>query len=382
MASESLRIAIDGRPALWLRTGIGTIAFNVLKNIQNVDRVNQYFAYFNTDSDVEISRRLSIESRMGGPRHKLAWANTWLPRQLSRDGIDVFITFLDKELPLVPTRARVVSMVHDLIPLKFPSTVFRNAAHRLYYTELIRASARRSDIILTNSEYSRQEIVSGLGLPESKVRRITLGVDSIPQADDQTHVSQVLHRYSLRRPFVIALGATEPRKNNLRVIEAARRLFADHPDLQLAIAGDNWRGHVFDSGLLDDRVRLLGYVSQEDLPILMQSAEVLAFPSLHEGFGFPVIEAMALGVPVVTSNVTALPEVAGGAALLVNPNHVDEIAAALGRILENPDLAADLSRRGLARAAHFRWETTCSEIVAICEALVNRHEWRREPVAL
>lgn len=380
MVNEPLRIAIDGRPALWPRTGIGTIAYHVLKHIQNFDHVNQYFAYFNTDLDVEFSRRLDIESRIGGPRHKLAWANTWLPLQLSRDGIDIFITFLDKELPFVPTRARVVSMVHDLIPLNFPSTVFRNAAHRLYYTALIRASARRSDIVLTNSEYSRQEIVSGLKVPGNKVRKITLGVDSTKLAG-QAQIAQVLRRHSLRQPFLIALGATEPRKNNAQVIEAARRLFADYPDLQLAIAGSNWRGRTFDSSLLNDRVRLLGYVSQEDLPVLMQSAEALVFPSLHEGFGLPVIEAMALGLPVVTSNVTALPEVAGGAALLVNPDSVDEIVAAIRLILENRDLAADLGRRGRARAADFRWESTCSELVVMCEGLVNGNEWRRESVA-
>lgn len=379
MASERFRIAIDGRPAQWPRTGIGTIARNVLAVLPDFDKVNQYFAYFNANPEIERSYHSSLDTRFGGPSHKLIWANTWLPGQLSRDRIDIFITFLDKELPLIPTRTSIVCMVHDLIPLRFPSTVFRNAAHRLYYNALIRAAARRADLILTNSDHSLREIVSGLDVPETKICKITLGVDVTPTTD-RARVEDVLRRHNLHQPFVLALGGTEPRKNNARVIQAFRGLAADHPDLQLAIAGSNWRGRVFESSLLDDRVHLLGYVSQDDLPIVMQSAEALVFSSLHEGFGFPVIESMALGTPVIASCVTALPEVAGGAALLVDPNHVDEIAAAIHLILENRDLAADLSRRGRARAGHFRWETTCSELVAACEALMNGHECRRDPV--
>jgi glycosyltransferase involved in cell wall biosynthesis len=358
---------------------MGTIAQNVLAKLPDFDPVNQYFAYFNVDSDVESIRSSSLEIRFGGPSHKLAWANTWLPRQLSRDRIDIFVTFLDKELPFVPTRARVISMVHDLIPLQFPSTTFRNAAHRWYYNVLIRAAARRADLILTNSDYSRREIISGLDLPETKVRKITLGVEMTPFAD-RARVASALGRYRIRQPFLLALGGTEPRKNNARVIAAFHKSASAYPDLQLAIAGSNWRGHVFESSLLSERVRLLGYVSQDDLPLVMQSAEALVFPSLYEGFGLPVVESMALGTPVITSSVTALPEVAGGAALLVNPNDVDEMAAAVRLILDNRDLAADLSRRGRARSAHFRWDTTCCEIAAICEALMHGQKCSREPV--
>src|ERR1700676_4012196 len=178
MVPGELRIAIDGRPALWARTGIGTIACNVLQRIQAIDHTNRYFAYFDGDAPSVATKRFPIESRHGGPRQKLVWANTWLPRQLRRDNIDVFVTFFDKELPFSPTRARIVSMVHDLIPLRFPDVVFRNTAHRLYYNALIRASARRSDLILTNSEFSKQEIVTQLGTEEGKVYKIALGVSA------------------------------------------------------------------------------------------------------------------------------------------------------------------------------------------------------------
>lgn len=235
---EQLRIAIDGRPALWPRTGIGTIAGNVLKRIQTADRESQYFAYFDDSSTGPAEKRFQIECRHGGSRQKLVWANTWPPRQLQRDNIDVFVTFLDKELPLLPTRARIVTMVHDLIPLRYPDAAFRNSAHEVYYKTLIRASVRRSDLILTNSEFSQQEIVRELGVDESKIRKITLGVD-VPDPLGKAQTVNALHRYGLTRPFVIALGSTEPRKNNWRVIEAMHLLRPEHPNLLLAIAGIN-----------------------------------------------------------------------------------------------------------------------------------------------
>ncbi len=381
MSRDGFRIAIDGRPALWPRTGIGTIARNVLKRIQLFDDSNQYFAYFDRDPGAAAGNGHSIENRWGGPRQKLVWANTWLPRQLRYDDIDVFVTFLDKDLPLAPTRARIVSMVHDLIPLKFPDVVFRNPVHRLYYNALIRASTRRADMILTNSEFSKREIVTELGADESKIYKITLGVDEAGPID-QAQVTDVLRRCDLTRPYLLALGSTEPRKNNRRVIEAMRRLQSDHPDLQLAIAGSNWRGVEFDPAMIDGRVRLLGHVADDDLPSLMQSAEMLVFPSLHEGFGLPVIEAMALGVPVVTSTAAALPEVAGDAALFADPNSADKIAAQMKRVLEDRALAENLRTRGLERARQFRWETTCAELASACSALMERRELRSLPLAL
>ena len=296
--------------ALWPRTGTGTIARGVLRHIAASDPCHRYFAYFDRSPDPWSAQWPGIRVAHGGPRHKLLWANTWLLYRLWRDQIDVYVTFLDKEMPFLPTRARVACMIHDLIPLRFPDVVFRNAAHRVYYTTFIKAASRRADLILTNSEFSRSEIVSELRVSESKVQPITLGVDAPPSWSAEPS-AQVLQRYQLARPYVLSLGSTEPRKNNRRVIEAMRLLSQQHSGPLLAIAGSPWRGAAFAPEPQDDRVRLLGHVPDEDLPVLFANAELLAFPSFYEGFGFPVIEAMAAGVPVVTSNVTALPEVAG-----------------------------------------------------------------------
>lgn len=381
MSEPGLRIAIDGRPALWPRTGIGTIAHGVLANMQKLDLGGEVYAYFDADPGERRQNYGRVRCAHGGPRHKLLWSNTWLVRQLKRDAADVLVTFLDKEIPLLPTRARIVTMVHDLIPLRFPQVVFRNAAHRLYYETLIRAAAQRSDMILTNSEFSRREIVAGLGVQEAKVQKVSLGVEKAgPLAVEE--VDAVLLRLGLKRPFVLAVGSTEPRKNNGQVIEAMRRLALRHPRLRLAIAGAAWRGIPFEPGSLDARVHLLGHVADPDMPLLMSAAEMLVFPSLHEGFGFPVLEAMSLGVPVVTSRATALPEVGGDAVLYTDPNSAADIAAQMHRILADAELAATLRSKGRERAMLFRWEKTCAEIAMLCAGLTASRPWSREPVML
>lgn len=372
LPKEKIRIAIDGRPALWPRSGIGTIAHNVLKRIARLDPDNSYYFYFDRRPGCSAREVGAARIRYGGPSQKLAWANTFLPVQLRRDHINVYLSFLDKEIPVFRGGTKYVSMVHDVIPLLFPDTVFRNLAHRLYYTGLLRASTSRSELVLTNSDHSKRELVMNLGLAPEKVRAIRLGVEAVPHAD-LGRISEVLGKYSIRRPYVFAVGSTEPRKNNNSVIRAFQKVRGRFPQLQLVIAGRLWRGQQFDRALLDDRIVQTGFVADEDMPTLFGAAEVFVFPSLHEGFGFPVIEAMAQGVPVITSNVTALPEVAGDAALCCDPASVDNIAAAMERVLTNRDLAECLRNRGILRAKSFHWDSTCIEIAAACSQVGAAH---------
>jgi glycosyltransferase involved in cell wall biosynthesis len=170
---------------------------------------------------------------------------------------------------------------------------------------------------------------------------------------------------------VLALGSATPSKNNATVIKAFRKIERKIPSLSLVIAGKNWHEVPFDPELLDDRVILTGFIGDEDLPVLLQAADLFAFPSLHEGFGLPVIEAMAAGVPVITSNVTALPEVGGDAALYVDPGSVTELAEKMELLLTHHDLAAEMKRKGLIRAQSFQWDTTCRETADACMELCD-----------
>jgi alpha-1,3-rhamnosyl/mannosyltransferase len=362
---KNLKIAIDGRPALRPRTGVGVIVHNVLRKIAAIDRGPEYFFYFDSDPGERISEYSGAAIAFGGPSQELLWTNTFLARQLRRDGIDVYVSFLEKEVPFFRGPTKYISMVHDLIPLRFPEVAFRNAMHALYYRALIRTSVRASDIVLTNSDYSRQEIVSTLHADPGKVRKIVLGVEpAVPLSESR--ISGVLEKYRIRKPYLFALGSTEPRKNNARVIEAFRGLERQFPELGLVIGGGEWRGQRFDPALLDDRTRIIGFIDDADLPALYHEAALFVFPSLHEGFGFPVIEAMTYGTPVITSRVAALPESGGLAALYCDPYSVEDLMEKIRSVLTQPGLSYQMRAAGAEHVAGFRWETTCRQVAAAC----------------
>lgn len=365
-----LRIAIDGRPALWPRTGIGTIVKNVLLRLAHSDTGNDYYFYFDRRPEFTATQVGAVRIRYQEGLHPLLWVNTYVPIQLQRDRIDIYLSFLEKDVPFFTRDTKYISMVHDLIPLLFPDTVFRSSIHKLYYSRMLRASTSQSDLILTNSEHSKCEIVTALGIPRSKLHTIRLGVDPVP-CQDRATIAGVLRKYSIRQPYIFALGSTEPRKNNAAVIRAFRLIRSQFPLLQLVIAGKPWRGRQFDPALLDDGIVQTGFVADDEMYSLYRAAEAFVFPSLHEGFGLPLIEAMACGVPVIASNVAALPEVAADAALYCDPRSDSSIATALADVLSNPVLAGDLRVKGLSRAQLFKWEDTCFQIAAACAKVGN-----------
>jgi glycosyltransferase involved in cell wall biosynthesis len=188
-------------------------------------------------------------------------------------------------------------------------------------------------------------------------------------------VAPILREYGVEPPYILYVGALESRKNLPRLLEAYARLRAWSPQWRLVIVGARkWKfSPIFDTVqrlALEGHVTFTGYVADEHLPALFTGADLFAFPSLYEGFGLPVLEAMACGAPVVTSNTSSLPEVAGDAALLVDPYDVEQIAQAMWLVLSQPALAAQLRAKGLARAAQFTWERTARETIAVYERVL------------
>jgi glycosyltransferase involved in cell wall biosynthesis len=186
----------------------------------------------------------------------------------------------------------------------------------------------------------------------------------------------VLARHGLRRPFLVAVGNLQPRKNLARLVEAYALIRQKHRDVQLVIVGpvgfrSSWvQRTIVDRGL-SEFVRLLGYVEAEDLVALYNAATALVYPSVYEGFGLPVVEAMACGRPVIAADTSSLPEVVGSAGLLVDPFDVSAIAAAMERLIADPRLAAELGARGLAQAARFSWRQTASAALRTYEAVCD-----------
>jgi glycosyltransferase involved in cell wall biosynthesis len=232
------------------------------------------------------------------------------------------------------------------------------------------------DAVITVSRQSCQDLIKYLPVNPKKINVIPEAASLHFHPLNEAEYLPALERHGIRRPYILSVGSLEPRKNLLRLLEAYARLEGSRPSLVIAGARNYWKSSPVVETVsrlgLEQHVRFTGYVEDADLPALYSAASLFVFPSLYEGFGLPVLEAMACGTPVVTSSVSSLPEVAGDAALLVDPRDVDAIASAMRRILDDSDLAADLRARGLARAAQFSWERTARETLAVYEKVLGK----------
>ncbi len=280
--------------------------------------------------------------------------------------------------PFLGPRAGIprIVTIHDTFAYVHPET--HNRLDNVRYRWQLPYTARRADAVITVSECSRHDLMCYLGLEAKHVHVIPEGVDPRfkPIADDGARQA-VLARYRITPPYLLYVGGINARKNIVRLFEAYTRVRESQPDVTLVIGGKRqWQTHEIDATFrrldLASHVHFTGYVDDADLPALYSAADAFVFPSLYEGFGIPPLEAMACGTPVVTSNVSSLPEVVGDAALTVDPYDVAGLAAAIGRVLADTALRADLRQRGIERAAQFTWERTARETLAIYEQVLAR----------
>lgn len=280
-------------------------------------------------------------------------------------------------LPLIHPRASVVT-VHDLGYIHYPEA--HKPGDRRYLDWSTRWNARQAAAVLADSEATRADLVRAYGACEAKIHVVYLGRDeSLKQVTNPLRLASMRARYDLAQRYLLYVGTLQPRKNLERVVQAFERL-CDRPelaDLQLVLAGQ--KGWLYDSLFqqvaragLSERVIFPGYIPDDDLPGLLSAATAFVYPSLYEGFGIPVLEAGGCGVPVITSNTSSLPEVAGDAALLVDPHDVDAIADAMYRVVTDPALAAELARRGRENVKRFSWEKCAWETLAVLESVANK----------
>ncbi|RME31003.1 MAG: glycosyltransferase family 1 protein, partial [Thermoflexia bacterium] len=282
----------------------------------------------------------------------------------------VYVVPLATSLPAVVT-------VHDLSFLRFPH--FFRPANRLYLSLFTRLSVRRARRVLAVSFHTAKETERLLGIRGAKLRVVYHGVDPVFRPLPPEEVAAFRIRQELPEQFVLYVGTLEPRKNLVRLVQALARFpETDRPFLVLAGARGWCDEEIFatvERLNLGDRVLFPGYVPNEELPLWYNAARVFAYPSLYEGFGMPVLEALACGTPVLTSETSSLPEAAGDGALLVDPNDVGAIADGLHRLLTDQVLRETLRERGLAHAARFSWARTALETVALYrEALAEGGE--------
>ena len=273
-------------------------------------------------------------------------------------------------------RYKRVTTIHDAIPLVTPQ--LQPLATRLIFRTLIPAARYSADAVITVSQAAAQDIRHYAGIPAHKLHVTPNGIRPEPTPSPE-QCEACLQRLDIQRPYLLYVGNLAPRKNLARVLEAFMQLQqdSDAPEaaLQLVIVGPaSWRAHeTFALAEQSAQVRFTDYVSDEDLQVLYHRASALVFPSLYEGFGLPVLEAMQQGTPVITSNTSSLPEVAGDAALLVDPEDSQAIAAAVRRIISDPAYSAALVAKGRERVKQFSWQTTASLTLELYQQLCKHN---------
>jgi glycosyltransferase involved in cell wall biosynthesis len=258
--------------------------------------------------------------------------------------------------------APVVFTVHDLNHIDRPenSSPFK----RLYYATVLKRSCRSAAAILTVSDFSRRRIIEWSGVPPEKVVNVRCGVDDKYRLD--------VPPYKFPFPYLLCVSNRKGHKNEFKTVEAFARAKAI-AGVRLVFTGTPTPRLVecINSHHIDERVHFVGAIPEAQLPSLYRSAEALIFASFYEGFGLPVLEAMACGTPVVTSNSSALPEVAGDAALLIDPASVEQIANAIERVMNDTSLRQQLRQKGLTQAARFSWNDTASKVREILRITIR-----------
>jgi glycosyltransferase involved in cell wall biosynthesis len=370
-----VRISIDARKIHDF--GIGTYIRNLLQHLARIDQQTEYVLFCSAD-DTGIARSLganfrTVCERAGAYSLREQFS---IPFKVKRERPDLFHE-PHYVLPLL-TPGRTIVTIHDCIHLRFPH-YFRGELGRAYARASLWTAAHKSDRILTVSEASKRDILRFFRVKPEKIVVIYNAIDErFAVEPDEAHIVRTRERYQLHDQFVLYVGNIKPHKNLERLIEAFHRVRSQGLDhLKLLIIGDEISRlqtlrRAVHRHKLHTHVRFLGFVPLETLAVLYRLASVFVFPSLYEGFGLPPLEAMASGTPVVTSNVSSLPEVVGDAAVLVDPYDPEAIADGMMRALTDDALRAELRARGLERARAFSWDRSVRHIRDIYQEVACR----------
>jgi len=373
-----MKIGINARQIQNRHTGPENYMLNLILNLKRIDKNNEYVLFFGKDRPVpEAILNAGFDydiSRM--PTHnqllKILWAHLYLPNRIRAHRIDLFhepsfVAPVFKRCPMVTT-------VYDIAHLYFPFCYTRRT--RAYLNRLLPRSIRQSDLLIAISESTKNDIIDHFGIPPEKVHVVHGGVDPVYRTiEDEERLEEVRKAYRIKGDFILTVGGITPRKNLIRLIRAFKMLRDDRKiDCQLVIVGK--KGWLYEgvfkeaaaSGL-EDSIIFCDYIPKDHLLYLYNAAAVFAYPSLYEGFGLPILEAMACGCPVVASNRSSMPEVCGKAALLIDPEDVEGLSEALFKAVTDSPLREDLIKEGYKQVEKFSWERAADKTLAVYKRL-------------
>ncbi|MBI5749469.1 MAG: glycosyltransferase family 4 protein [Nitrospinae bacterium] len=368
-------IGIDGRELERGKvTGIGRYLLNFLKYATNARREYQFILYGNQFTHLDYkSPNLTLKIIL--ERITATWDHILLPAHLKNDRVDIFLSPYIKAAIFSP--CPYITTIHDLLFLSTPDyTGWRYKPYNEVFKIFGRIVSKRASAIITDSEYSKKDIIKIFGVDEEKINVISLGIsDEYKPVTNLYSIEKIKNIYNIKGKYILYVGNFKPHKNVKRLIEAFAGINKDFSDIKLVLGGKRDKfvpslEELSEKLEIRDSVIFTDFIKDEDLPYLYSGAELFIYPSLYEGFGLPVLEAMACGTPVICSNTTSLPEVAWDAGILINPEDVKSMASAISKLLKDDMMREDLKIKGLNRAKEFTVEKYSSKILSLIESII------------
>jgi len=377
-----MKIGFDISAQSLPRSGVGHYQINLLNALLKIDHENFYnlyaFNFRNRQRFKEIkfpSDNYKVKVVPIPQRLITLW---WFmadfpPLEKVAGKCDIYQV---SEICIQPVKkAKRVAFVHDLTTILFPehhvkSNVF---LHKMRFKNI-----HKVDAILTNSEYTRRDIINHLHIKPDKVFVTYLGADERFKPATDSEIGAVISKYSLKQPYILFVGTLEPRKNVKMLIQAFNVLKQQKKiPHKLVLAGQKGWDYeeifqAIEGSRFKSEIQYIGYIPDDELPALLTGSEVFVYPSLYEGFGLPVLEAMQCGAPVITSNVSSMPEIGGNACVYFNPNAPDELIDKIFTVLNSNELRKTLSEKGINRAKFFSWEKCAEETLKVYETIAGR----------
>lgn len=365
-----MKIAIDGNLMVGKKTGMGTVVYNVLKYWRRTLNV-KVTVYVPDSLDKEYAELLSnngIEIKQLEKVNYLKWEQIVLPKAIRVDKPDVL--WCPYNTAPLSLSCKSIVTINDVIymhvRLNSASTLYKKLGI-IYRKTIVPKAARKADKVITISKYAKNEIISCFPYCRDKTKVIYLGQDVSNECLNATDKEKFFKRFNIRDNYILGFGSIEKRKNSMRLVKAYEALPGSLKNIyQLVLFGFRGYEESEEKKYIEDHqlknIVLLSYVSDEEKNTLYRNSTCFVFPSLSEGFGLPVLEAFSNDAPVITSNTTSLPEVAGGAAILVNPKKIGEIKNSIEKVLSDSDLRDEMVKKGKEQLPKFDWKVTADNI--------------------
>jgi glycosyltransferase involved in cell wall biosynthesis len=380
-----MKIAIDVRTILPNRSGVGNYVLNLIQNLRQVDPGPIYY-FLAQKKNMPLLGHLAREQNpfltlFSHENHPMSdfWEHFILPLRLKEMGIHVF----HGPASLIPFRkdhCGLIVTIHDLVAFLFPETI--PLKYGAYMRYILRQAVKKADRIIAVSHHTKEDLIKILKVSSEKIVVIHEAASPIFHPDGQKEVqSRIKQQYGITKKFIYHLGNIEPRKNLIVLLEAFTLVCKElGHEYQLVVSGQKgWLTGSLSRFLKNypvrDQVFFTGYVPEEHIPLFMNGAELFVFPSLYEGFGLPVLEAMSCGTPVISSNRSSIPEIVGSAGVLVDPTNIRELADHIIELLRNREERIRLSQLGIERASRFSWSEAARQTLKAYQSVI-RHENR------